>query len=567
MQKWWANAREPLKIAKNLSWPHLFACIAADGIESGMPLILKIISSQNQTLGSDSSREFGPTGGSIGRLAGNDWVLPDPERFVSSQHAVIKFQDGDFYLTDTSTNGTFVNSGAAPVGNGTSVQLNPGDIVHIGDYDMEVTLDDAADNSMTGPVADPFAATGSQPVFESAIDPGQTLDPLAAIDAAEAAPTFDNTGPTGADPFAMPPPGSLEQESSGPLGDAFVAPAMHQEPRLGGGGIPEDWDKTSFEQPKADPFIQPPAADISQPAAGAGGIPEDWDKTSFESPKADPFAAQPAGYQQPAQLPPAQPTNTGPVDPLASGAWEQPAQPQQPVQQPPQQPMPGGIDPAATGTVQRPVLQPGAAPGGQSAGGGSGDLVQLLQNAGVDEATARQMATPQMAAVVGRLLPIFVSGMLDILQARSEIKSQFRMSMTRMQPVENNPLKFCADPQDAFFRLFMEQGSSFMPPDQAFTEGFDDIKAHQMAMMAGLRAAYDSMIESLDPDHMQDRFDRELRRSPMFKPLNKTKYWEMYGEMFEGLNRDADESFRRLFGDAFAKAYEDQMQRLQAMRR
>ena len=44
------------------------------------------------------------------------------------------------------------------------------------------------------------------------------------------------------------------------------------------------------------------------------------------------------------------------------------------------------------------------------------------------------------------------------------------------------------------------QGHSFVGADQAFAEAFDDIKAHQMAMMAGMRAAYDSVMENLDPE-------------------------------------------------------------------
>jgi type VI secretion system protein len=48
----------------------------------------------------------------IGRSSDNDWVLPDPERLVSSQHCVIQYKDGRYYLTDNSTNGVeLVNAG------------------------------------------------------------------------------------------------------------------------------------------------------------------------------------------------------------------------------------------------------------------------------------------------------------------------------------------------------------------------------------------------------------------------------------------------------------------------
>ena len=45
---------------------------------------------------------------SIGRDKGCDIVL-DYRNMVSSHHALLKFQDGSWYIKDASTNGTFVN--------------------------------------------------------------------------------------------------------------------------------------------------------------------------------------------------------------------------------------------------------------------------------------------------------------------------------------------------------------------------------------------------------------------------------------------------------------------------
>ena len=47
--------------------------------------------------------------------------------------------------------------------------------------------------------------------------------------------------------------------------------------------------------------------------------------------------------------------------------------------------------------------------------------------------------------------------------------------------------------------------------------------------------------------------------------INKPKYWDLYREMYDSLGDD-DTTFRRLFGDEFAQAYEEQMQRLASSR-
>src|SRR5258706_16136151 len=92
-----------------------------------LALTLTVTSRHSQMLGPACVKIFNSAGGSIGRGAGNDWVLPDPSKFVSTRHAMIEYTDGNFYLCDTSTNGTFVNGSAEPVVYGSKVLLKHGD--------------------------------------------------------------------------------------------------------------------------------------------------------------------------------------------------------------------------------------------------------------------------------------------------------------------------------------------------------------------------------------------------------------------------------------------------------
>ena len=74
-----------------------------------MTLRLRVVSDQRRSLGDRSSIVFAVDGGTIGRSADNDWVLPDPLRYVSAHHARVQFKNGRFVLLDLSTNGVFVN--------------------------------------------------------------------------------------------------------------------------------------------------------------------------------------------------------------------------------------------------------------------------------------------------------------------------------------------------------------------------------------------------------------------------------------------------------------------------
>jgi type VI secretion system FHA domain protein len=113
-----------------------------------MALRLRVISDHRHRLGDKSTFVFGVSGGSIGRSAENDWVLPDDMRYVSGRHARIVYHRGRYMLQDTSSNGTFVNDNDRPLGNQNPHELKSGDVVRIGEYHVQVQIDSATDFSL-----------------------------------------------------------------------------------------------------------------------------------------------------------------------------------------------------------------------------------------------------------------------------------------------------------------------------------------------------------------------------------------------------------------------------------
>ena len=106
-----------------------------------MALELKIVSEHADLVGDDSVREFHDSGGTIGRSLHNDWILPDPDRYISGRHATIDFKGGIYYLADTSSNGVYVNEEMEPIGQGNPRRLFDGDRVRMGDFEMQVSID------------------------------------------------------------------------------------------------------------------------------------------------------------------------------------------------------------------------------------------------------------------------------------------------------------------------------------------------------------------------------------------------------------------------------------------
>lgn len=124
-----------------------------------MLLALSVVSEHGGELGSAAYKVFDERGGSIGRVTGNDWVLPDPQNFVSSRHARVSLVEGRFYLEDISSNGTFINAPDRPTARGRPQLLNDGDRLYIGDYEIIVQIiRDEPDSSLGLGTVDPLAA-------------------------------------------------------------------------------------------------------------------------------------------------------------------------------------------------------------------------------------------------------------------------------------------------------------------------------------------------------------------------------------------------------------------------
>ena len=162
-----------------------------------------------------------------------------------------------------------------------------------------------------------------------------------------------------------------------------------------------------------------------------------------------------------------------------------------------------------------------------------------------------------------QMLGIVVDGVMDVLRARAEIKNTFRLPVTIIQRSENNPLKFAPTVEEALQKIMAPPNAAFLSGTAAFDDAFDDIRCHQMAMLAGVRAAFESLLAHFGPDRLEHEVDGGKRSA--FG--GKARYWERYRENFEGLIKNPDDCFRRLFGDEFARAYEEQLARLKSARR
>lgn len=456
----------------------------------------------------------------LGRGADCEVTLEDPKKWVSRIHAVLNVEGDEYWLNVVSkVNPVFIAGQRHEPGS--RVQLRAGDQVEIGEYMIELVPpappppppEPAEPTFVRAPVPLPSEATFiGQPVPEEPdilLDAGPEPEPQPAVVT---------------QPMPAPPPASRTPE------DSVFAEA------------------TYTGAPPAGVFDEPTFIGKASPAA-----------------KAEPAHAEESVedsvFQEVTQLRNLPPPEGGLFDepPKSGGA---PAEPEVPYEERSvflEQTLLRAQ--SAEATFPQPAEVAGAA--GAAGPGAQEALRVFLEGAGLPPRSfAGDAEAAQYLRQCGAITRAAIDGVMALLVARAEAKKEFRAEdRTMVASRDNNPLKLMADPQEAVDFLFdpKERSGGFLSPVQAVSDAFDDMRAHEAALIAGMRAAILGAVARFDPK----RLEEELEKSSGGLGLNrKARLWELFAAYQQKLAREASDDFNKVFGRDFLAAYMAQVKQL-----
>lgn len=186
----------------------------------------------------------------------------------------------------------------------------------------------------------------------------------------------------------------------------------------------------------------------------------------------------------------------------------------------------------------------------------------FLEGAGLPGKEITQAEAEEFMRHSGKIVRAAVEGAMALLAARATAKKELRAEdRTMVASKDNNPLKLMSDPQEVLGFLFdtKERAGGFLDPVQAVGDAFEDLRAHEVALFAGMRAALLGAIHRFDPKTLE----AELEKAAGGLGLNrKAKLWELFGAYQEKLAREAGDDFNKVFGHEFMGTYMDQVKRL-----
>ncbi len=438
---------------------------------------------------------------SIGRGERNDWQLPDPDRHLSKTHCVISDEAGRFVLTDLSTNGVYINGAQQPTTRDSRVVLTDGDTFRIGDY--TISIEEVAAPSSPAP-----------------------------------RPGIETTDPLGGDPLGSDP---LDDLLGRPPDPSFRHPVQHVPPPR---AVVDPFDRLEEERPSR----AAPDDDLF-----AGTKPTEVWAGPAQADNVD--AARQA--MPPLRVVSAPAFSDDDLDALI-GDLSAP-QPLAPVPQPPQPPSmpPPSAPPPPPRLAEReerppPAAAP-AAPVAPPSDAMRAGLQAFLEGAGVPD--ARVGDDPEaVLRNVGEVFRALTEGVRDVLMSRAAIKGELRVEQTLLKSSDNNALKFSFNADEAVIALLSARRPGYKAPLAAAREAFDDIKTHELAVMAGVQTALMSLLQRFDPESLEARLAQGMIANLM-PATRKARLWENFRDLYATIATEAEDDFQAVFGRAFAKAY------------
>lgn len=569
------------------------------------------------------SAQFDELGGDIGRADTNQLVLPDPDRTVSRVHARVLFRaSSGFGIVDQGSNAISVNG--VQLGKGREAAIKPGDSIQIGGYLLTVEAAGATAGK-NDPFADFFGLAPAQPTTtqpgirrEPGPDPlglfGAPTPPAAPAAAARpqaSAPAPSLGGiPADWDPFA---PAAAPRQASAPsagaralgldVGAGAPAPLIPDLPGSGGrGGAGGDSldalfglgtpaPATGANNPLAQSLLgeavvapnmsghsDPMKALGMLPAAAGQALPDTM--SELNRPFLPPPSPAPSPAPAPSQtLPPAALDKLDPSSTLSGvvvswnesagegktiiRAGRKPAAPATPAPAPaaaapvPAPPPPVAI-PQAAQAVQAAPAMAAAVPTDQAA-----LLAAFREGLGLPNLPPNGL-TPEFMRLLGQLIHESARGTVDLLVARAALKREVRAEATMIVAKENNPLKFSPTAEVALGHLLGPTARGFIEPQRAMRDAFDDLRAHQLAFLAGMRAALEGLLQRFDPNALESRLTQKSVLSSLLPAARKAQLWSVFQQEYQQIAGELADDFHQVFGREFLRAYEAQLDALQA---
>lgn len=188
-------------------------------------------------------------------------------------------------------------------------------------------------------------------------------------------------------------------------------------------------------------------------------------------------------------------------------------------------------------------------------------LAAFVRGAQIEGFTAPVQLTPAVMEMLGSIVRHAIAGAMELVAARQITKREMRAEVTIIVPKGNNPLKFLPTPEAVMMQMLGPPLPGFKPTAGAVQEVFDDLCAHEMGVIAGMRAALSQLLLEFDPTAIEKALPAKGPLDSLVQGARHAKLWKLFQERFRAMQARVQDDAQLLFGDAFTEAYEQEVAR------
>lgn len=195
-------------------------------------------------------------------------------------------------------------------------------------------------------------------------------------------------------------------------------------------------------------------------------------------------------------------------------------------------------------------------------------LAALATGLGLPAGIAEQ---PEEWERLGATLRLLLDGLRLMLSDRKALRSELRVpDPTQFYYSDNNPLKSDLALEDLVGILMRSSGDSatYLPFDRAVQEAVDDLRSHNLAIIAAARAAVAGVMVEFDPQRLRTNLQpggkagAVAEGAPSF--LERGRLWKAYADHYETMNANMADWIERVFDRHFVGAYSREAARLRS---
>lgn len=483
--------------------------------------------------------DFLPPGGTIGRSVDNNLILPDEDRAISRLQMIVHIAaSGECRVTNRG-NVAPVLLNNIPMEQGQQVTLQHGDLLDINGYLIDVstlttstvfTINKSAPPSAVEPAKVEMPPPATVSPYLSAVPSASPVASVTKLRLAPAAP-------------------SIPKEIWGSPNEESARDKGIDGPTLGLNPLNSLPDTPSLERHPVDPLSRlgkntdwhQPHQHTTDPTMFIHAGPT-WQRQHLLHNNVSSTVAQQVTKSPPAEIPLPEvsaETLTKPAPTVAGKANRQVSSRLgiDPVAYPAQEPRP--TDNAPHNLLDNRLLS------------------ALLEGIGLDDIQQKPQFNEEQMRLMGRLLSLFSQGTVALLSSRSILKRGVKAEMTMILDEANNPFKLLPSGKTVLMQMFGTQMPGFMPPEQAVRDALIDLQAHQLGMIAGIRAIIGAMLQSFNPERLEEEARREGFTSRLvFSVFRKAMLWDYFSKSYHKTAGEIEDDFHALFGEAFLHAYD-----------